>query len=99
MAIALDEDPAAFWRQLLDQLHNELIRSGKHWRPASRISLRRAQLARRLLEGQEQRASAADLGVSERTAKSDAAALRHVEASGALRRHVLPVPPRQRGAK
>jgi hypothetical protein len=103
MARALEEDfeenGDAFWRRLLDALYGELIDAGKHWRVASRISVRRAKLARRLLNGQEQRAAARQLQISERTAKSDAAPLQRVEASGALRRHILLFPPRRRGAK
>jgi hypothetical protein len=61
-----------------DRLYDDLLADGKHWREAVPLAVRRARLAVYLLAGVEQSAAAARLGVSERTGKYDALAIRRV---------------------
>ena len=70
--ILIVEDACGLW----DRLFDDLLDDGKHWSVAWPIATRRARLGVFLVARWEQRAAAEDLGVSERTAKSDALALR-----------------------
>ena len=76
--ILIVEDVVGLW----DRLFDDLLDDGKRWKVAFRIANRRVRLAVFLAARWEQRAAAAELGVSERTAKGDAAAIRRAVKRG-----------------
>lgn len=87
-----DDCAVTLWDVLCAMLTDE---DGMDPRKASEVALRCTKLGGRLLRGEEQRAAALALGVSERTGKTDAQRLRRIVESGALRFPAgrLPTPP------